>query len=122
MDWPLNVVALFDWVRLFSFSINVVRPECAFSWKFQTKVIVTLLTPISLSLLTLLCGFIYGMIVCFNMFKKLQKERRETGKYVKISYSSVLNCWYVFVSGLYLLLQYDSVQQDTHRSVPKCEI
>lgn len=118
----MNVVALFDWVRLFSFSINVVRPECAFSWKFQTKVIVTLLTPISLSLLTLLCGFIYGMIVCFKMFKKLQKVRRETGNYVKISYSSVLNCWYVFVSGLHLLLQYDSVQQDTHRSVPKCEI
>ncbi len=87
-------MSLFDWVRFFSFSINVVRPECAFSWKFQTKVIVTLLTPISLSLLALLCGFIYGMIGSFTIWKRLQRERRESGKYVKMSYLSVLNCWY----------------------------
>ena len=94
VDWPLSVASLFDWVRFFSFSINVVRPECAFTWKFGTKVIVTLLTPISLSLLALLCGFVYGMIACFKMWKRLQKERRETGKYVNISHMSVLSCWY----------------------------
>ena len=94
VDWPLSVMSLFDWVRFFSFSINVVRPECAFSWKFQTKVIVTLLTPISLSLLTLFCGFIYGMILCFKTWNQLEKERRESGKYVKFSYFSTLSCWY----------------------------
>jgi len=94
VDWPLSVMSLFDWVRFFSFSINVVRPECAFSWKFQTKVIVTLLTPISLSLLTLFCGFIYGMILCFKTWSQLEKQRRESGKYVKISYLSTLSCWY----------------------------
>jgi len=93
VDWPLSVVSLFDWFRFFSFSINVVRPECAFSWKFQTKVIVTLLSPISLSLLTFFCGFIYGMIACFKMWRQLEKERRESGKYVKISYISTLSCW-----------------------------
>jgi hypothetical protein len=94
VDWPLSVLSLFDWVRFFSFSINVVRPECAFAWKFQTKVLITLLTPISLSLLTLFCGFIYGMFACFQMWKVLEKERRASGKYVRISYLSVLSCWY----------------------------
>ena len=98
VDWPLSVMSFFDWVRFFSFSINVVRPECAFSWKFQTKVIVTLLTPISLSLLTLFCGFIYGMILCFKTWSQLEKQRRESGKYVKISYLSTLSCWYDWFS------------------------
>jgi hypothetical protein len=93
VDWPLSVISLFDWLRFFSFSINVVRPECAFAWKFETKVIVTLLTPISLSLLTLLCGFGYGMIACLRIWRGLQKRRQETGKYVNISYLSVVNCW-----------------------------
>jgi hypothetical protein len=94
VDWPVSVTYLFDWLRFFSFSINVVRPECAFAWKFQTKVIITLLTPISLSLLTLFAGFFYGMVVSFKMWKTLAKERRESNKYSKISYISVLNCWY----------------------------
>jgi hypothetical protein len=93
VDWPLSVASLFDWFRFFSFSINVVRPECAFAWKFQTKVIVTLLTPVSLSLMTLLCGFIFGMIACFKVWKLLQRHRKESGKYIKISYMSVVNCW-----------------------------
>jgi hypothetical protein len=93
VDWPLSVASLFDWFRFFSFSINVVRPECAFAWKFQTKVIVTLLTPVSLSLLTLLCGFIFGMIACFKVWKLLRRHREESGKYIKISYLSVVNCW-----------------------------
>ena len=93
VDWPLSVASLFDWFRFFSFSINVVRPECAFAWKFQTKVIVTLLTPVSLSLLTLLCGFIFGMIACFKVWNLLRRHREESGKYVKISYLSVVNCW-----------------------------
>ena len=93
VDWPLSIMSLFDWVRFFSFSINVVRPECAFSWKFQTKVIVTLLTPISLSLLTFICGFIYGMIACFKTWRHLERERQESGKYARISYLSTLSCW-----------------------------
>ncbi len=93
VDWPWSVMSLFDWVRFFSFSINVVRPECAFAWKFQTKVLITLLTPVSLSLLTLFCGFIYGMVACFRMWKKIEKERRKSGKYARISYLSVLSCW-----------------------------
>jgi hypothetical protein len=94
VNWPWTVAFVFDWVRFFSFSINVVRPECAFSWNFQTKVIVTLLTPISLSVLALFCGFFYGMFLCFKTWKKLESERRNSGKYVKLSYLSTLNCWY----------------------------
>jgi hypothetical protein len=93
VDWPLSVVSMFDWFRFFSFSINVVRPECAFSWNFQTKVIVTLLTPISLSLLTLMCGFVYGMAACYRTWKQLEIKRLESGSYQSISFLSVLNCW-----------------------------
>lgn len=94
VDWPLSVVSLFDWFRFFSFSINVVRPECAFAWKFQTKIIVTLLTPVSLSLVTLMCGFIYGVIACFKIWKTLRRHQNESAKYIKISHLSVVNCWY----------------------------
>jgi hypothetical protein len=96
VDWPLSVASMFDWLRFFSFSINVVRPECAFSWKFQTKVIITLLTPVGLSVLTLLSGFLYGMIASYKLWKILARERRESNKYSKISYLSVLSCWYVY--------------------------
>ena len=88
-------MSLFDWVRVFSFSINVVRPECAFSWNFQTKVIVTLLTPISLSLLVLMSGFCYGCFACYRTRKKFERLRMESGKYMKISYLSMLHCWWV---------------------------
>ena len=95
VDWPLSIMSLFDWVRFFSFSINVVRPECAFSWKFETKVIITLLTPISISLLVLMSGFVYGCIACFRTLKNFERSRIESGKYVKISYLSLLHCWWV---------------------------
>ena len=93
VDWPLSIMSMFDWVRFFSFSINVVRPECAFSWKFETKVIVTLLTPISLSFLVCIFGLVYGMISCFKMWKQLERARLESGRYLKISYLSTLSCW-----------------------------
>jgi len=98
IPWPTVVISLFDWLKFFSFSIAAVRPECAFSWDFETKVGITIISPILLSLAIAFIGVIVGMYKCFNIYIRLDAVRRKLKNSIPYStFASVVKCWFSVV-------------------------
>jgi hypothetical protein len=98
IPWPTVVLSFFDWLKFFSFSIAAVRPECAFSWDFETKVAFTIITPILLSLAIAFVGAIVGIYKCFNIFIRLDAVRRKLKNSIPYStLASVVKCWFSVV-------------------------
>jgi len=56
-------------------SINIVRPECSFNWNYQTKVILTLLTPVCVSLVILCCAGAYGWSSCRSLWRQINRTQ-----------------------------------------------
>ncbi len=75
IDWPIAIGSLFGWLKLFTLSINIVRPECSFNWNYQTKVILTLLTPVCVSLVILCCAGAYGWSSCRSLWRQLNRTQ-----------------------------------------------
>jgi hypothetical protein len=98
IPWPTVVISMFDWLRLFSFSIAAVRPECAFSWDFETKVAITIMSPILLSIAICASGLIVGLYRCFDMYMRLDAVRRKLNNSIPYTtMASVVKCWLVVV-------------------------
>ena len=93
IEWPSELVQLFNSLRFFSFSLAAVRPECSFSWGFETKVVVTLILPIALSFAVCLIGVVYGAWSCRRLFKRVQQLRSDGAKLPQLSLASLVNCW-----------------------------
>ena len=94
IPWPTVVLSFFDWLKFFSFSIAAVRPECAFSWDFETKVAITIISPMLLSLAIAVVGLIVGLYRCFKIFIKLDSVRRKLKNSIPYStLASVIKCW-----------------------------
>jgi hypothetical protein len=93
IEWPTELMQLFGALRFFSFSIAAVRPECSFSWTFETKVGVTLMLPLVLSFVVCLMGVIYGAWSCRRLFKRIQQLRSDGAKLPHMSLTSLVNCW-----------------------------
>jgi hypothetical protein len=91
IDWPYSISSLFDWLKLFTLSINIVRPECSFNWNFQTKVILTLMTPVCFSLTLLCCGLVYGWHSCRSFWIQIQKKDNFFTN--KFSFRSLFRFW-----------------------------
>jgi hypothetical protein len=75
IDWPYSITNLFAWLKLFTLSVNIVRPECSFNWNFQTKVILTLLTPVCVSLVILCCAGAYGWSSCRSLWRQINRTQ-----------------------------------------------
>jgi hypothetical protein len=69
IEWPPIILKMFEIMQYFSFSISVVRPECAFSWSFELKVSITLLLPILLSFLLCSYGVYKSGYSCWRLYR-----------------------------------------------------
>ena len=63
ISWPPIVLQMFDFTRFFSFSIDVVRPECSISYDPDTKLASLLIGPF------VCIAFVAFMIVAYVAFK-----------------------------------------------------
>jgi hypothetical protein len=93
IEWPSELLQMFNSLRFFSFSIAAVRPECSFSWTFETKILVSLMLPIALSFIVCMSGIIYGAHSCRKLYRQIQTLRANDVKLPYMSFSSLVNCW-----------------------------
>ncbi len=93
IEWPQELLQMFTALKFFSFSISAVRPECSFSWTFETKIIVTLILPIALSFVVVAVGIMYGSLASWRLHKDIQKLRSEGVQLPFINFASLCNCW-----------------------------
>ena len=89
IEWPSIMIEMFNFLQFFSFSFNVVRPECAFSWSFQTKIVITLMLPLVLVCLLSFIGITHSLLSCRKLFIEVTKLR-ESGAKVPPTYFSVI--------------------------------
>jgi len=93
IDWPPELQQLFNALAYFSFSISSVRPECSFSWSFETRIVVTLLLPVALSLFVLSIGLVFGTVSCRRFLNRMHQLRSDGAKLPLLRLSSIFNCW-----------------------------
>jgi hypothetical protein len=93
IDWPYSITSMFAWLKLFTLSVNVVRPECSFNWNFQTKVILTLLTPVCVSLIILCCGVVYGWYSCRSFWLQIHRKPNSFSAKMTSSFRSFFKFW-----------------------------
>jgi hypothetical protein len=95
IEWPMEVRQLFDALAYFTFSISSVRPECSFSWSYETRVVVTLLLPLLLSLLVLLIGVVSGVLWCKRILKRIHQlqPNANTNTAHLLNFKSIAACW-----------------------------
>lgn len=63
--WPPVVLGMFDFTRFFTFTFDVIRPECTIDYSPQTKLIFVLIGPFAAAL------FIISLIFAYTVFKCL---------------------------------------------------
>jgi hypothetical protein len=66
IQWPDIVLRMFDFTRFFTFSFDVIRPECTVSYSPQSKLLFVLVGP-------LLCSFLIVLMAAgYSMFKSVR--------------------------------------------------
>ncbi len=93
IEWPPIILQMFDMLQFFSFSLSVVKPECAFSWTFATKVSLTLSLPVVMSTLLAIYGAFDSVLSCWKLFKQLQKLRSDGNQLPFTSFQHLVKCW-----------------------------
>jgi len=93
IEWPYSINITFAWLKLFTLSVNIVRPECSFNWNFQTKVILTLLTPVCVSLVILCCGVVYGWYSCRSLLFQIDRKSISFSAKMTSSFRSFFKFW-----------------------------
>jgi hypothetical protein len=93
IDWPVEMLQMFNVLSFFSFSIGAVRPECSFSWNYEYKMIFSLLLPLIASIMIGSVGIGYGVIACRRLFKKIQDLKSKGAKLRHMSFPSLVSCW-----------------------------
>lgn len=74
IGWPSNVLTLFDITRFFTFSFDILKPECTISYKPETKLLFMLLGPFLMSFVIILVIFVYVWHNCRKISSKLQSN------------------------------------------------
>ena len=64
VPWPTVVLQMFDFTRFFSFSIDVLRPECTFSYNEDTKLASMLIGPFACVVFVALMMVLYVTFKC----------------------------------------------------------
>jgi hypothetical protein len=72
VPWPSIVLQMFDFTRFFSFSIDVLRPECTFSYNEDTKLASILIGPFACTVFVALMMILYVSFKCHRMSRALQ--------------------------------------------------
>jgi hypothetical protein len=93
INWPHSISSLFAWLKLFTLSVNIVRPECSFNWNFQTKVVLTLITPVCVSLIILCCGVVYGWHSCRTFWFQVNRIPNFFNYKAKLSLLALFQFW-----------------------------
>ncbi len=94
IEWPSIMIEMFNILNFFSFSFNVVRPECAFSWSFQTKIVLTLMLPLVLVVLLSLIGFIHSLLACKKLHDEVTKLRERGAKVPQTPFSVITGAFF----------------------------
>jgi hypothetical protein len=112
IEWPPIVLDMFDFTRFFTFSFDVIRPECTVDYSPQTKLVFVLIGPFACSFLILMMAFIYSGFKCMRITKLLQCDSVQ--RHLNWSYwqtaSSVANC--LFASSLCLKFSKSAMMRD----------
>jgi hypothetical protein len=74
IPWPPIVLKMFDFTRFFTFSFDVIRPECTVDYSPQAKLIFVLIGPFMCSLFIIGLILMYSAFKCFRISKLLQHE------------------------------------------------
>ncbi len=93
IEWPPLMLQMFDMLQFFSFSLSTVKPECAFSWSFATKVSLTLSLPIVMSSMLAAYGLFDSLFSCWKLHKLLQTLRSNGHKLPATSFKYLIRCW-----------------------------
>ena len=72
IPWPSIVLQMFDFTRFFSFSIDVLRPECSFSYNEDTKLGSILIGPFACVTFVALMMMVYVAFKCRRIAQGLQ--------------------------------------------------
>jgi len=72
IPWPSIVLQFFDFTRFFSFSIDVLRPECTFSYNEDTKLASILIGPFACISVVAFLLFAYIAFKCRRICRALQ--------------------------------------------------
>jgi hypothetical protein len=112
IQWPPIVVDMFDFTRFFTFSFDVIRPECTVDYSPQTKLVFVLIGPFACSFLILMMVLMYSGFKCMRITRLLQCDSVQ--RHLNWSYwqtaSSVAKC--LFASSLCLKFSKSAMMRD----------
>jgi hypothetical protein len=72
IEWPPIVLYMFDFTRFFTFSFDVIRPECTVDYSPQSKLVFVLIGPFACSFLILMMALMYSVFKCMRITRLLQ--------------------------------------------------
>ena len=100
IPWPPIVLNMFDFTRFFTFSFDVIRPECTVDYSPQTKLIFVLIGPFTCSFLIITLILVYAGFKCFRISLRLQvtSVQRLCPRPFLQTTASVMRC--LFISSL----------------------
>jgi hypothetical protein len=96
IEWPAITLQLFQFMSLFSFSVEGVNPECSFKFDFAQKTIITLLAPFGLAFIVLLISFGFGLYGCRQLTRLLRAKVRELPSELKRRSAEVMLKRFIF--------------------------
>ena len=100
IPWPSIVLNMFDFTRFFTFSFDVIRPECTVDYSPQTKLIFVLIGPFTCSFLIITMILVYAGFKCVRISLQLQiksVQRLYPRSFLQTT-ASVMRC--LFISSL----------------------
>jgi hypothetical protein len=74
IQWPDIVLRMFDFTRFFTFSFDVIRPECTVSYSPQTKLLFVLVGPLACAFLIAAMAWGYAIFKGVRICTMLRKQ------------------------------------------------
>jgi len=74
IPWPPIVLDMFDFTRFFTFSFDVIRPECTVDYSPQTKLIFVLIGPFACAFLIIMMVLMYTGFKCMRITRLLRAD------------------------------------------------
>jgi hypothetical protein len=74
IPWPPIVLDMFDFTRFFTFSFDVIRPECTVDYTPHTKLIFVLIGPFACAFLIIMMALMYTGFKCMRISRLLRAD------------------------------------------------
>jgi hypothetical protein len=112
VPWPSIVLYMFDFTRFFSFSIDILRPECTFSYNEDTKLASILIGPFVCVLSVALMMIMYTTFKCRRISRALEQPKLQQllGWDFARSFKSTYSC--IIVSALCLKFSAENMMRN----------